>query len=90
MQQFDVIFEIFGRAVFEVAEVAEVKQPRNPKRWKFSIRFFDKIVIKRDFLKMNNLYEPSAPVRKYSEVSTTDTHILYWSHNSESQKGKGK
>ena len=56
----------------------------------FSLKFFDKIVIKRDFLKMINLYEPSAPVRKYSEVSTTDTHILYWSHNSESQKGKGK
>ena len=36
MQQFDVIFEIFGRAVFEVAEVAEVKRPRNQKRWKFS------------------------------------------------------
>ena len=36
MQQFDVIFEIFGRAVFEVAEVAEVKQPRNQKRLKFS------------------------------------------------------
>ena len=36
MQQFDVIFEIFGRAVFEVAEVAEVKQPRNSKRQKFS------------------------------------------------------
>ena len=29
MQQFDVIFEIFGRAVFKVAEVAEVKWPRN-------------------------------------------------------------
>ena len=28
MEQFDVIFEIFGRAVFEVAEVAEVKRPR--------------------------------------------------------------
>ena len=36
MQQFDVIFEIFGRAVFEVAEVAEVKRPRNQKRRKFS------------------------------------------------------
>ena len=36
MQQFDVIFEIFGRAVFEVTEVAEVKQPRNQKRRKFS------------------------------------------------------
>ena len=36
MQQFDVIFEIFGRAIFEVAEVAEVKQPRNQKRRKFS------------------------------------------------------
>ena len=36
MQHFDVIFEIFGRAVFEVAEVAEVKQPRNQKCQKFS------------------------------------------------------
>ena len=36
MQQFDVIFEIFGRAVFEVAEVDEVKRPRNQKRRKFS------------------------------------------------------
>ena len=36
MQQFDVIFEIFGRAIFEVAEVAEVKRPRNQKQWKFS------------------------------------------------------
>ena len=36
MQQFDVIFEIFGRAIFEVAEGAEVKQPRNHKRRKFS------------------------------------------------------
>ena len=35
MQQFDAIFEIFGRAVFEVAEVAEVKQPRDQKRRKF-------------------------------------------------------
>ena len=36
MQQFDVIFEIFGRAIFEVAEVDEVKQPRNQKQRKFS------------------------------------------------------
>ena len=36
MQQFDLIFEIFGRAVFEDAEVAEVKQPRNQKCQKFS------------------------------------------------------
>ena len=26
------IFEIFGRAVFEVTEVAEVKRPRNQKQ----------------------------------------------------------
>ena len=36
MEQFDVIFEIFGRAVFEVAEVTKVKQPRNQKQRKFS------------------------------------------------------
>ena len=36
MQQFYVIFEIFGRAVFEVAEVAEVKRPQNQKWQKFS------------------------------------------------------
>ena len=36
MQQFDAIFEIFGRAVFEVAEVAEVKRPWNSNQRKFS------------------------------------------------------
>ena len=35
MQQFDAIFEIFGRAIFEIAEVAEVKRPQNQKQRKF-------------------------------------------------------
>ena len=41
MQQFDVIFEIFGRAVFEVAEVAEVKLPKNQNDKNFLMKTYE-------------------------------------------------